>query len=111
MNRVERIIGLLVVILVIAGVMWAYMGALDTINPARPRAMSETEQLRERVLQLAELVAEREEELEELAATLNGALAERNEAIALMHEAGLLPCCYWQEVGAAESSKEKYAAP
>lgn len=59
----------------------------------------EIESMRARIEDLEADLAAREDELEHLAQTLNGAIADRNEAIAILRATGELPCRWWQEAG------------
>ena len=95
--RVNQIIAL---VAVVTGFVLTFRAALDdALMPEEmvPRSIDATttrdremEALRARIRDLEEDLAAREEDCEHLADTLNGAVADRNEAIAILQSAGLV---------------------
>lgn len=108
MKRLNQTLGLF---LVLAGLSLAYVSAYRKLCPETPYGRTaleidgapardlEFEAMHARIRDLEDDLAAREEELEDLANTLAGAIADRNEAIAILRKTGELPCVWWQEVG------------
>lgn len=110
MSMKKRIGDVTVLFLALSAVAFCYVCAIQRIfadppemtareiDGASPRDL-EMEAMQARIDDLEADLAAREEELEDLANLLNGAIADRTEAIAMLREAGALPCVWWQEFG------------
>lgn len=115
MKRLNQTLGLF---LVLAGLSLAYVSAYRKLCPETPYGSTaleidgapardlEFEAMHARIRDLEDDLAAREEELEDLANTLAGAIADRNEAIAILRKTGELPCVWWQEAGGVPVAEE-----